>query len=139
MRRSLGLAVAFLLAVPLGALAVEPGDRSQMQALVERQIEAFRADDAEAAYALASPAIRRMFGSAEGFMAMVKGGYRPVYRPRRYEFGESRDGEGDPELAVRLDDADGVGWTAIYSFERQPDGTWAISGCRLVRAPDQSV
>ena len=139
MRRSLALALAFSLALPLAGLAVEQGDRSQMQGLVSRQIEAFRADDAEAAYALASPAIRRMFGSAEGFMAMVKRGYRPVYRPRRYEFGETHDRDDDPELSVRLDDADGAGWTAIYSFEKQPDGTWAISGCRLVKAPDQSV
>lgn len=139
MHRGLACLLALAIVFPLGALAVEPADRAQMQGLVDRQIEAFRADDADRAYALASPAIRSMFGSAERFMAMVKGGYRPVYRPRRYEFGESRDGQAGPELFVRLDDSEGAGWTAIYSFEKQPDGGWAISGCRLVKAPDQTV
>lgn len=118
------------------ALALDDGDRTGLRAVVGRQIEAFRSDDSMAAFALASPALREMFGSPDLFMRMVREGYRPVYRPRRYEFGEARDGAGGPEMAVRIDDADGVGWTALYSFERQPDGSWAISGCRLVKAPE---
>lgn len=138
-----GAAIAAILVgllVPAGAaVALEDGDRSALRSAVDRQIEAFRADDAAGAFALASPALREMFVSPDRFMGMVRQGYRPVYRPKSYEFGETRDAEAGPELSVRIDDADGIGWTAVYSFERQPDGTWAISGCRLVRAPDQSV
>ena len=119
--------------------AVEPGEIPALRSLVEKQLQAFRADDAAAAYALASPAIREMFPTADIFIGMVRQGYPPVYRPRSFAFGEASDGVTGPELSVRLDDADGVGWTATYSFQRQPDGSWAISGCRLVKAPDQSV
>ena len=122
-----------------GASAADEADRSAFRQAIDGQISAFRRDDAEAAWSLASPGIQGMFGSPDAFMAMVRQGYRPVYRPQRYELGEVRDVGAGAEQSVRIDDADGVGWTAIYSFEKQPDGHWAISGCRLVKAPDQSV
>ena len=121
------------------ASAVEDAEKSRIRAVIERQLDAFRADDAGGAYALAAPSIRRMFPSAEIFLEMVRRGYPPVYRPRRHEFTEARDTDEGPEQAVRIDDAEGGGWVAVYSMERQPDGSWAISGCRLVKAPDQSV
>lgn len=128
------------IAASLGAApAADDADRSAFRQAIDGQIAAFRRDDADAAWSLASPGIRQMFGSPETFMSMVRQGYAPVYRPRRYELGEVRDVEAGAEQSVRIDDADGVGWTAIYSFEKQPDGHWAISGCRLVKAPDQSV
>jgi hypothetical protein len=40
---------------------------------------------------------------------------------------------------VTIVDVDGQVWTAIYSFERQANGSWKISGCRLVRAPSADV
>lgn len=129
--------LALLLPAPAGA--VEDGARELIRDVIERQLNAFRSDDGAGAYALASPAIRQMFPSADSFMDMVRQGYRPVYRPRGHTFGETRDVDAGLEQTVRIDDADGVGWTAIYTLERQPDGSWAIAGCRLVRAPDQSV
>lgn len=137
MRPGTLLLAGWLAASP--ALALEDGDRSAFRSAIDRQIEAFRADNAETAFSFASPTLRQMFGTPERFMSMVRQGYPPVYRPRRYEFGEVKDTEAGPEQSVRIDDSEGIGWTAVYSFERQPDGSWAISGCRLVRAPDQSV
>lgn len=128
-----------LAALTSAALAIDDGDRSAFRTAIDRQIAAFRSDDAAAAWSEASPGIQGMFGSADNFMAMVRQGYPPVYRPKRYEFGDAKDAEAGPEQNVRIDDAEGIGWTAIYSFEKQPDGHWAISGCRLVRSPDQAV
>ena len=34
---------------------------------------------------------------------------------------------------------DGQTYEAIYTMERQPDGTWQINGCAIVRAPDVST
>jgi hypothetical protein len=107
--------------------------------MVERQIEAFRRDDAEAAYAFASPGLQSVFGTPERFLQMVREGYRPVHRPRTYAFGPDRDAPAGPEISLRIQDGDGVDWDVVYSFERAPDGTWRISGCRLVKAPGESV
>lgn len=131
-------AVALSILLVLGSVAdaVEPADHDAMRTVVDRQIEAFRADDFDRAFAMASPALKALFGSPTAFSAMVRQGYGPVYRPRRYTFGASRDGGTGPELSVLIEDQAGQDWTAIYSFEQQPDGTWAVSGCRLVKTPE---
>lgn len=119
--------------------AIDDADRAATRSVIERQIEAFRSDDAAGAYALASPTIQRMFPSEGRFLDMVREGYRPVYRPRSYDFGELREMGTGLEQAVGVQDAAGVDWDAIYSLERQADGSWKISGCRLVKRPGDSV
>jgi hypothetical protein len=32
-----------------------------------------------------------------------------------------------------------VDWLAVYNLERQPDGTWRIAGCTLLKRPGQPV
>ena len=107
--------------------------------MIERQFDAFKRDDAAGAYGFASPTIQGMFPSQDAFMAMVQRAYPPVYRPRSFEFGPTREvGEG-LEQAVGIQDRSGNDWDAVYSLEKQPDGSWRISGCRLVKRPGQSV
>ena len=43
------------------AVALDAADAQTMRTIVDRQIEAFRADDGAGAYALASPTLRMMF------------------------------------------------------------------------------
>ena len=121
------------------ASAVENAAREQIRGVIEQQLQAFGADDGASAYAFTSPGLRQVFPSPEAFMGMVRRGYQPIYRSRGHTFGEVRETEDGLEQAVHVEDADGVGWTAIYSLEHEPDGSWAISGCRLVRAPDQTA
>jgi hypothetical protein len=47
-------------------------DRIAIRAVIERQLDAFRQEDAAAAFALASPEIQAKYGSPETFMAIVK-------------------------------------------------------------------
>ena len=138
--RSLLSGLAALIALAAWpAFGLDDADRGAFRGAIDRQLGAFRRDAADDAWREASPGIRSQFGSPERFLDMVRQGYPPVYRPGRYAFGEVRElGEG-AEQSVRIDDAAGIGWTAVYSFEKQPDGTWAISGCRLLRAPDEAV
>jgi hypothetical protein len=123
----------------LHAGASEDAERQAMRQVIERQIEAFRRDDAAAAYAFAAPSVQRIFPSEDTFLAMVRQGYRPVYRQRNLSFGETRDGPDGPMQIVRLQDEEGVDWVALYTFERQPDGSWRIAGCVLLKAPGQAV
>lgn len=112
---------------------VSAADRSAMQALVEGQIDAFRRDDGAAAYAYASPPIQMLYPTVDGFMAMVKQGFQPVYRPQQYTFGPMIEGPSGPILRVFVTGPDGNPYVAEYAFQRQPDGSWKINGCQLIK------
>ncbi|HEX8417812.1 MAG TPA: DUF4864 domain-containing protein [Methylobacterium sp.] len=136
-------AVIALLSLGLSLTSVHAADeagRSAARATVERQIEAFRKDDAATAYAQAAPAIQGMFQSPETFIAMVRKGYAAVYRARSFSVERIEDvGEDGLALGVKLQDETGADWVALYSLERQADGAWRISGCQLVKAPGSNA
>jgi hypothetical protein len=133
-RRALAFAcVAGLLAsLPLPASAFSDEDRAQTRAVIEQQIDAFRKDDGAAAFAFASPELHAIFQDPEHFMAMVRNGYQPVYRPRHYAFGEIKDTETGLTATLSIEDQEGRAWTAIYTLEKQADGSWRITSCRLL-------
>ncbi|MDD9875928.1 MAG: DUF4864 domain-containing protein [Magnetovibrio sp.] len=132
----------FLLAgwLALG-LAAPPAaaDPARFETLIRAQIEAFRQDDAVAAFGLASPAIQRQFGDPETFLSMVAAAYRPVYRPKRLVFLEVRpDRQGRPVQRVLVEGADGDTVFALYPMVRV-GGAWRIDGCVLVRADGSGI
>lgn len=127
--------IILMVALTIGLLApVRAADNAaDAQAVITAQAEAFGRDDAVAAYALAAPGIRTMFPEAAGFLAMVRGSYAPVYRHKTFEFGDAAVADGRVEQKVRIIDADGVPWDALYTVETQPDGSLKISGCVLLK------
>lgn len=106
-------------------------DQQEIQSVIRQQLEAFQAEDAEAAFSFASPAIQDQFGSAERFVRMVKTRYAPVYRAQQAEFLELVSVRGVPAQQVRLLDPQGNAVTAIYVMEQQSDDSWRISACLL--------
>jgi len=133
--RFLALA-GLILALALPAQAqVSQSDQTAIRRVIEGQVEAFRRDDGDAAFGYASPSIQGMFGSAETFMDMVRQGYRPVYRPRVFEFREIVTLQGMVTQKVHVVGPDGRPVTAFYPMTQQPDGSWRIEGCTL-QAPD---
>ena len=86
-----------------------------------------------AAFSFAAPTIRRQFESAENFLAMVREGYQPVYRPKAVTFGRLVEAAGAPIQEVLILGKDGVGYIAAYHMERQDDGSWRIAGGVLAR------
>ena len=64
-------------------------------------------------------------------MTMVRRNYAPVYRHKSFTFGDSRAESGIVVQEVKLVDADGVPWQAIYTLEQQPDGSVKITGCTI--------
>ena len=137
LRGSLVALALLLTAVP--AAALDAADQTATRSVIEKQIDAFRRDAAGEAFAFATPGLRTIFGTEERFLDMVRNGYPPVYRPRSFEFGEIREIAGSLQRIVRIQDANGADWDALYSFEKQPDGSWLISGCALVKRPGESV
>ena len=127
------LVFAVLIIFPRAVFAFSDDDRAASRAIIERQIEAFRKDDGERAFGFASPALQEIFRDPNHFMAMVRNGYQPVYRPRNFAFGSIVETESGLTATLSIEDAEGHAWTAIYTLEKQPDGSWRISGCRLVK------
>jgi hypothetical protein len=117
------------------AAAIEDADRTAVQSTIEQQLQAFLRDDAATAYSFAAPAIKTMFPTEDVFMQMVRQGYPQVYRPRSHQFQELLEKSGHLEQSVDIVDGDGTFWTALYTLERQPDGSWKITGCFLLKKP----
>jgi hypothetical protein len=137
--------LATLLLLVQSALAQVPatdvgaGDRGAIRRVIESQLDAFRRDDGPGAFAFASPTIKQMFGSPENFMAMVRTGYPQVYRPSSVGFGDLVSTEGTLHQLVDIVGPDGLPVIAVYEMERQPDGSWQINGCRLLRPPERTT
>lgn len=126
-------ALLLLLALLIGAGApARADDIAAAQKIIRSQVEAFGRDDGAAAWSHAAPAIRELFPQ-DAFMAMVRGSYAPIYRHRSFEFGEARAADGRIAQRVRIVDADGVPWEALYTLELQPDGSLKISTCTLLK------
>jgi hypothetical protein len=129
-------AFAMLLVCLTGTLALAAGadDVAEAQSIIRSQEQAFARDDAAAAYGFAAPALQLYFQGPEGFMAMVRKGYAPVYRHRTFDFEDAKIVDGKILQDVQIIDADGVAWDALYTLETQPDGSLKISACILKKA-----
>ena len=126
--RAIALLAALLLTV------AHAGDNvAAAQSVIRAQEQAFSRDDAAAAYSYAAPAIHGLFPQADSFMSMVRRSYAPVYRHRSFEFGEARVEGGWIAQRVHIVDENGDGWEALYTLERQADGTLKITGCTLLK------
>ena len=97
-------ALGFWLAVSAAEPAVPTGDFVEIRAVVNRQLDAFRSDDAPGAFALISPGVQQAFGTPKRFLDVVRAAYR----------------------------AGGV-WLAYYAMQRQKDGSWRANGCHLAQ------
>jgi len=101
-------ALAFWLAVSATPAAAGPavttGDFAEIRALINRQLDAFRRDDAPGAFALVSPGVQQAFGTPKRLLDVVRAAYR----------------------------AGGV-WLAYYAMQRQNDGSWRANGCHLAQ------
>jgi hypothetical protein len=134
--RAFVLLFATLLCLAFPARAAD--DVATAQGVIRSQVEAFGRDDAAAAYSYAAPAIHELFPQADIFMFMVQHSYAPVYRHKSFEFGEARVSDGKVAQRARIIDDNGETWEALYTLEQQPDGSFKIIGCALLK-PGQGV
>ena len=132
----------FCITVLSGALhakdAPPEADVAGVQAVISGQMEAFKRDDGEAAFAYAAPGIKSIFASPEIFMEMVRQQYAPVYRPQFVEFLKPFAIGDHFVQPLILTGENGVTVLARYSLRRQSSGDWRIIGVSLSPAPDQA-
>ena len=74
-------ALAFWLALSAtpaaGGPTVTTGDFAEIRAVINRQLDAFRRDDAPGATALISPGVQQAFGTPKRFLDVVRAAYQP--------------------------------------------------------------
>lgn len=129
MRRMLLAALtAAVISSPMPAqVAREP----EVEAVIQSQIEAFKADDFVTAFTFASPSIRAIFGSAERFGTMVRQGYPMVWRPDSVTYLDA-ERRGDRVMqTVLVRDGAGRLHTLQYEMISGQDG-WRINGVRIL-------
>jgi hypothetical protein len=139
---SLGLAAFFALHTS-AALAATPqiraSDWKSIKQVISAQRAALIAGEGEKAFGYATPAIRAQFGDADIFMAMVQVGYPALLTARYTEFLEGAVIGGLIIQPLRLIDADNSVHVALYTMEKQKNGAWRISGCRIGPSTVQSA
>ena len=133
--------VAVVVALPLSARAetapaVDAVTTSAVQNVITRQLDAFQKDDGPAAEAFAAPAIKDKFPEPATFLAMVKEHYGALIHPKSTSFGEIVSSPHGPLQKMTIVAADGIVWTAVYSFEKV-DGEWRITACGLAKDDSQ--
>lgn len=124
--------------------AIEPGelsadDEAAIASVIQDQLAAFKDNDAELAFSLASPTVQNKFQTAEQFMAMVRAEYETVYRPQSVNFEDIGWIRGKPIQAVTILGPAGEWMTAYYQMEKQADATWRIAGCVLVPLQGETI
>ena len=139
LRRTLLAVLAALLPFATAAQGLAPDEARAVRAIIEAQLDAFQRDDAPRAFSYAADGIRTTFGTAESFIEMVRRAYPVVYRPKSVQFEAPVFVEGELVQPVRMTDAEGRAWLALYPMQRLPDGGWKINGCQLGRLPGLGV
>ena len=101
----------------------------RVQQVIMAQFQAFKEDDAEAAFLTATPEIREKIGDSARFLALVRGSYPMIYRPAGIGFLAPEMDKGHVIQIVSIRDDDDKTWLALFSLVQQPDMSWRISGC----------
>jgi hypothetical protein len=122
-----------------GAAPLNDTEAEAVQQVVVAQLQAFADDDADSAFATATPGVREAIGEPGRFLAMVRGAYPMVYRPATVTFLKPEEDDGTVLQMVRITDGDDKSWIALFALERQPDATWRISGCAVTANPWRSA
>src|SRR4051794_37276166 len=112
---------------------VTSDDAAEIRAVIHRQIDAFKRDDAQGAFALVTPSVKQAFHTPEKFLDVVRMAYRAMYRPAAVVFLDMLVMGGEVVQQVQLTDRSGLVWVAYYSMQRQRDGSWRTNGCHLTQ------
>ena len=110
---------------------ISQADAEAIRRVIEAQLAAFAADDADKAFSFATRGIQGTFATPENFIAMVKNTYPVVYRPASVVFLEAELAGDETLQRVQMSDDAGGLWIALYRMQRQADGAWLIDGCVL--------
>jgi hypothetical protein len=119
------------------ATPLPEAEETAVRQVIVAQLQAFAEDDADSAFATATPDVREAIGNPGRFLAMVRGAYRPA----AVAFFKPQEDSGtvlqmvQMVQMVQITDDEDKSWIAMFALERQPDATWCISGCIVAENP----
>ncbi len=97
-------------------------ERAAMQsvrAVIERQIEALRRDDANAAFAQMAPRLKEKFGDGDAYLRVIHAQFPAILNARIVSFGDLRETSFGTAQAVNLSSGSGEQWLAFFLMDRQ--------------------
>ena len=114
---------------------ITAADRAAMRSAILAQLQAFRRDDAAAAFAHVAPLARKTFVSARQFLTRVQDVYKMAYKSQLQRF-DGIDMSGPlPRQRLLMTSPRGEQWLASFSMQRQSGGRWQIMGVTIEMAP----
>ncbi|MFD1511544.1 DUF4864 domain-containing protein [Lacimonas salitolerans] len=122
------------LALPLPAAAQD----QDITAVIDQQLDAFKAEDVDRAFSYASPTIKGLFGTPQNFATMVQRGYPMVWRPAEVRYLDLRKVAGNLWQRVQITDEQGAVHMLDYQMIQTENG-WQINGVQLLEAPGTTV
>ena len=121
--------VVFALFVRSAAAGLEPSEtavKSEITAVIEAQLAAFRAGDFDKAYTYAAGAIREKFPLSD-FKQMVSTGYPIIATSVKAEYGVCLDNGVEAAIFVHVEARDGTSRDYQYGLVLERSG-WRITG-----------
>jgi hypothetical protein len=127
------LALVLLAVLPAAARAQLAADEQAAAESVLRQLDAFRENDYDTAYAFASTEIHSLF-TRPTFERMVKSGYPEIANSSRARVASARkEPDGRVYLVLKIRGANGSHVEAVYEMVRET-GAWKINA--VIARPD---
>ena len=122
-----GMVMSVVLAVSAFA------QQAEIEGTINRQLEAFKADDFETAFTFATPTLQRLFQTPKNFERMVTQGYPMVWRPAEVTYLELSELGSTYVQKVQIVDA--KGYTHVLAYQMvQIGGGWRIAGVQILDA-----
>lgn len=107
--------------------------QNEIEGTINRQLEAFKADDFETAFTFATPTLQRLFQTPKNFERMVTQGYPMVWRPAEVTYLELSEIGNSYVQKVQIVDA--KGYTHILAYQMvEIGGGWRIAGVQILDA-----
>ncbi|MBW4707104.1 DUF4864 domain-containing protein [Roseobacter sp. YSTF-M11] len=128
----------FALLVWLGLGGMVQAQQADIQATIDSQFQAFKADDFETAFGFASPTLQRLFQTPENFRSMVTQGYPMVWRPGAVRYLELREQGAAFWQRVMITDQQGRVHILDYRM-LETDAGWRINGVQILDSSDFSA
>ena len=117
---------------------ISESDKSLIRQLIEKQLQAFKDNDSEAAFALTSPKIQSKF-TPQDFVRALKREYRAILEPRSIMFRNFTLVENFPALVSMIMDREGNLAKVIFIVQHQQDYSWRVHGYELAGISEKIV
>jgi hypothetical protein len=117
---------------------ISESDKILIRQLIEKQLQAFQADDLATALSLTIPKIQRKF-TPQAFGQIISDKYGVLLKPRSIMFRGFTLVQNFPALIAMIMDREGNLVKVVFVVQHQQDYSWCIQGYELVGINEKIV